>query len=100
MPLWKYQAMNLHYNPLLQLQFLWPESLKLQMLGIGHPTNINPAKSKKAFRIKIEPDRALFSNIGAELQNLLKLFGALVDGRLSNAPSIPASLKTRELVIY
>ena len=38
--------------------------------------------------------------IGAELQNLLKLFGALVDGSLSRAPSIPVSLKSKELVIY
>lgn len=37
---------------------------------------------------------------GAELQNLLKLFGALVDGSLSSAPSIPVSLKSKELVIY
>jgi hypothetical protein len=35
------------------------------MLGIGHLININLAKGKKAFQIKIEPDRALFSNIGA-----------------------------------
>ena len=38
--------------------------------------------------------------IGAELQNLLKLFGALVDGSLSRAPGIPAALKSKELVIY
>ena len=37
---------------------------------------------------------------GAELHNLLKLFGALVDGSLSSAPNIPASFKSRELVIY
>jgi len=37
---------------------------------------------------------------GAELQNLLNLFGALVDDSPANAPSIPATIKTKELVIY
>lgn len=37
---------------------------------------------------------------GAALQNLLKLFEALVNSRLSNAPNIPASVKSKQLVIY
>lgn len=38
--------------------------------------------------------------VGATLQNVLKLFGALIDGSLSSAPSIPVSHKSKELVIY
>jgi len=37
--------------------------------------------------------------LGAELQNLLKLFGALVDGSLSKPLAIPVGA-TAEKVIY
>ena len=37
---------------------------------------------------------------GAELQNLLKLFGSLVDGQLSTLPTIPLRSEKREKVIY
>jgi hypothetical protein len=47
---------------------------------------------KRAFRLIIQ----IF---GAELQNLLKLFGALVDGRLSKPLAIPVGI-TAEKVIY
>jgi hypothetical protein len=38
--------------------------------------------------------------ISAAEENLLKLFEALIDGRLSSAPSISASVQNKELVIY
>jgi len=44
--------------------------------------------------------RLIIQTFGAELQNLLKLFGALIDGSLSCPPNIPASFKSKELVIY
>lgn len=37
---------------------------------------------------------------GAELQNLLKLFGALVDGWLVGAPNIPTAPTNTEKIIY
>lgn len=40
------------------------------------------------------------SLLGAELQNLLKLFGSLVDGQLSNIPTIPIASKIKEKIIY
>ena len=40
-----------------------------------------------------------FSN-GADLQNVLKLFEALVDGRLSGLPSIAMVNQSSEKIIY
>jgi hypothetical protein len=37
---------------------------------------------------------------GAELQNLPKLFGSLLDGRLSSIPTIPIVSESKELIIY
>lgn len=37
---------------------------------------------------------------GADLQNLLKLFGALIDGGLACTPSIPTALQSKNLIIY
>lgn len=40
------------------------------------------------------------SLIGAELQNLLKLFEAIINDELSNSPTISAISKDREHIIY
>lgn len=37
---------------------------------------------------------------GAELQNLLKLFKALVDGRLAELPNIPIAHEDTNVIIY
>ena len=37
---------------------------------------------------------------GATKQNLLKLFGLLVEGNLPNIPSIPVVNEIKELIIY
>lgn len=57
-------------------------------------TPLSPSlkQRKRAFRLTI----LIF---GAELQNLLKLFGALVDGSLSKPLAIPVGA-TAEKVIY
>lgn len=37
---------------------------------------------------------------GAELQNVLKLFGALIEGTLATLPTFPIASKGSELIIY
>ena len=49
--------------------------------------------------IKIPPDGGIL--IGATEQNLLKLFEKLVDGQISNIPTIvPSISESKERVIY
>lgn len=38
--------------------------------------------------------------VGAELQNLLKLFEAIVDGSLPDVADIPPASKSKQLIIY